>query len=75
MVLFLVKKGELEEIMSYAIHADDPSLYSVIYKDLENLIEVKLDEWLEISKEENIPPNRIMKVKKGSKTLFARTLR
>jgi hypothetical protein len=67
----MTRKGRLEEIFSRALYADDPTLYSVSYRDFENIVEVPLQEFLRLS--ENfavIPPNRILLVKKNGQILY-----
>jgi hypothetical protein len=67
----MTRKGRLEEIFSRALYADDPALYSVSYRDFENIVEVPLQEFLRLS--ENfavIPPNRILLVKKKGQILY-----
>jgi hypothetical protein len=67
----MTRKGRLEEIFSRALYADDPTLYSVSYRDFDNIVEVPLQEFLRLS--ENfavIPPNRILLVKKNGQILY-----
>ncbi len=67
----MVRKGRLEEIFSRALYADDPHLYSVSYRDFENIIEISLPEFVELSEDfEVIPQNRIVLVKKGDEVLY-----
>lgn len=67
----MVRKGKLGEIFSKALYADDAILYSVSYRDFENIIEVPLPEFLEISENfELIPQSRIVLVKKGIEILY-----
>lgn len=67
----MVRKGRLEEIFSKALYADDPHLYSVSYRDFENIIEISLPEFVELSEDfEVIPQNRIVLVKKGDDVLY-----
>jgi hypothetical protein len=42
----MTRKGRLEEIFSRALYADDAALYSVSYRDFENIVEVPLQEFL-----------------------------
>jgi hypothetical protein len=59
------KKGQLGEIFSKALYADNPDLYSVSYRDLDLIIEVPLPEFLRMSENfELIPSNRILVEKK-----------
>jgi hypothetical protein len=67
----MTRKGRLEEIFSKALYADDPSLYSVCYRDFENIVEVPLPEFLKLSENfELIPQNRITLVKKSGQILY-----
>ena len=67
----VARKGRLGEIFSKALYADDAILYSVSYRDFENIIEVSLPEFLEISENfELIPQSRIVLVKKGIEILY-----
>jgi hypothetical protein len=68
---FMTRKGILEEIFSKALYADDATLYSVTYRDFENIVEVPLQEFLSLSENFTlIPPNRILLVKKNGKVLY-----
>jgi hypothetical protein len=65
------RKGKLEEIFSKALYADDPSLYSVSYRDFESIAQVSLLEFLDLSENfELIPANRIMIVTRDGKELY-----
>ncbi|MGA7043534.1 MAG: DUF504 domain-containing protein [Nitrososphaeraceae archaeon] len=67
------KKGQLGEIFSKALYADNPDLYSISYRDFDSIIEVPLPEFLKISENfELIPSNRILEVKKGEIILYRR---
>lgn len=65
------KKGKLEEILSKALYADNPQLYSISYRDFESVIEVSLLEFLKISENfDVIPANRIIVVRKEGHELY-----
>jgi hypothetical protein len=65
------RKGKLEEIFSKALYADDPSLYSVSYRDFKSIAQVPLLEFLDLSENfELIPANRIMIVSRDGKELY-----
>ena len=65
------RKGRLEEIFSKALHADNPKLYSVVYRDFESLVEVTLDEFLVLSQDfAVIPASRIFRVRRGDTILY-----
>jgi hypothetical protein len=67
----LTRKGRLEEIFSKALHADDPSLYFVSYRDFESIVEVPLDEFVKLSENFSvIPASRITRVRRGDETLY-----
>ena len=50
----MTRKGRLEEIFSKALYADDAALYSVSYRDFENIVEVPLQEFLKLSEKSYI---------------------
>jgi hypothetical protein len=67
----VARKGRLDEIFSKALYADDAALYSVSYRDFENIVEVSLPEFVELSENfQVIPQNRIVLVKKGDQILY-----
>lgn len=67
----MARKGRLDEIFSKALYADDAALYSVSYRDFENIVEVSLSEFVELSKNfQIIPQNRIVLVKKADQILY-----
>ena len=67
------KKGRLEEIFSKAIYSDDPTLYSVYYRDFDSLLEVSLLEFVRASENfELIPASRVMRVTKDGKVLYSK---
>ncbi len=68
-----MRKGLLEEVISKAIYADDINMYTVCYRDMDELKEVTLKEFLELSENfQTIPASRIIYVKRGDKTLYAK---
>jgi hypothetical protein len=65
------RKGILEEILSKALYADDPHLYSISYRDFDSVVQVSLLEFLKISENfDVIPANRIIVVSKGGHELY-----
>jgi hypothetical protein len=67
----MARKGRLEEIFSKALYADDAALYSVSYRDFENIVEATLQEFVELSEYfQVIPQSRIVLVKKGHQVLY-----
>ncbi len=64
-------KGVLKEIISKALYADDPSLYTIGYRDLDQIRELPLLEFIKESDNFNlIPITRIVYVKKRDNILY-----
>jgi hypothetical protein len=69
-----MRKGRLEEIFSKALHADDPSLYLVSYRDFDSIAEVTLKEFVELSENFSvIPASRITRVRKEGEVLYEKS--
>jgi hypothetical protein len=67
-------KGRLEEIFSRALHADDPTLYFVSYRDFDAVAEVTLKEFVELSENFSvIPASRITKVRRQDEVLYVKS--
>ncbi|HYY66864.1 MAG TPA: DUF504 domain-containing protein [Nitrososphaeraceae archaeon] len=67
------RKGKLEEIISKALYADNPHLYSISYRDFESVVQVPLLEFLKISENfQVIPASRIIRVNKDGEILYKR---
>lgn len=67
----MARKGRLDEIFSKAQYADEPLLYSVSYRDFENIVEVPLPEFVQLSENfQIIPQSRIVMVKRGDQVLY-----
>jgi uncharacterized protein (UPF0248 family) len=65
------RKGSIREIISKALFYDDPSLYSVYYRDFKTVAQVTLKEFLESSNYlETIPVTRIIEIRKASQVLY-----
>jgi uncharacterized protein (UPF0248 family) len=65
------RKGRLEEILSKALYADNPDLYSISYRDFDLVVQVPLLEFLKISENfEVIPASRIIRVIKDGEVLY-----
>jgi hypothetical protein len=65
------RKGKLEEILSKALYADNPHLYSISYRDFDSVVQVPLLEFLKISENfDVIPASRIIVVSKGGQELY-----
>jgi hypothetical protein len=68
------RKGKLEEIISKALYADNPDLYSVSYRDFDSIVEVPLSEFIRVSENfEVIPYTRIFSVRKGNMILYSKS--
>lgn len=69
-----MRKGRLEEIFSRALHADDPALYFVSYRDFDAIAEVTLKEFVGLSENfSTIPASRIVRVRKGDQVLYEKS--
>jgi hypothetical protein len=67
----VTRKGRLDEIFSKALYADDATLYSVSYRDFENIVEVPLPEFVKLSENFTvIPQTRILLVRKHEQVLY-----
>ena len=67
----MARKGRLEEIFSKALYADDAALYTVGYRDFQNIVEVSLPEFVRLSENfQVIPQSRIVLVRKGDQVLY-----
>lgn len=70
-IIFVVKKGKIEEIFSKARYADDPSTYKVCFRDFDTIREVTLPDFIvESNNFETIPITRIEMIKKDNEILF-----
>lgn len=67
----MTRKGLLAEILSKARHYDDCENYRVGYRDYEQILEVPLSEFLDLSENfEKIPAGRIYFVKRNGLYLY-----
>lgn len=67
----MVRKGRLQEIISKAIYADDPKLYTIAYRDFNEIKEVSLPEFLQMSEDfQTIPASRIVSIKRLNQTVY-----
>lgn len=67
----MVRKGKLQEIISKAIYADDPKLYTITYRDFDEIKETSLTEFLQLSENfQTIPASRIVSVKRLNETIY-----
>ncbi|MGC2573650.1 MAG: DUF504 domain-containing protein [Candidatus Nitrosopolaris sp.] len=67
------KKGKLEEILSKAIHSDDPKLYWVYYRDFQSFVKVSLPEFLELSQNfQLIPAHRVKMITREEELLYSK---
>ncbi len=65
------RKGVLEEVLSRALHADNPKNYAVIYREFNRAKEIGLLEFLDLSENfKSIPASRIILVKKKNEVLY-----
>lgn len=75
-IIFVVKKGKIEEIFNKARYADDPAAYKVFFRDFNIIREVTLQDFIiESNNFETIPITRIEIIKKDDKILFKKLKR
>lgn len=68
------RKGTIREIITKAFYYDDPSLYKVLYRDFEAVVEVTLKDFLESSNFlETIPITRIVEIRKANQVLYRKS--
>ncbi len=73
-IIFMVKKGKIEEIFSKARFADEPNTYKVFFRDFNIIREVTLPDFIvESNNFETIPITRIEMIKKDDKILFEKS--
>jgi hypothetical protein len=64
-------KGVLREIISKALYADDPLLYTVGYRDLDQIKELSLPEFIKTSENFTlIPITRIRYIKRDREIIY-----
>ena len=67
----MVRKGQVSEIFSKALHHDNQESYQIGYVDLCTTKEATLTEFLKISENfEVIPASRIAYIRKGNEMLY-----
>jgi hypothetical protein len=67
----MTRKGLLAEILSKARHSDNCENYRVGYRDYEQILEVSLSEFLDLSENfERIPAGRIYFVKRNGLYIY-----
>ena len=70
----MARKGKLEEIFSKARFADEPSSYKIFYRDLDEIKELALPDFiLESDNFQTIPITRIVLIKKNNRILFRKS--
>jgi hypothetical protein len=69
------KKGKLEEILSKAIYADNPTMYIISYRDFNTIISIPLLEFIDISHNfEIIPATRIIQITKEERIIYKKRI-
>ncbi len=68
-------KGKISEIFSKARFSDDISLYTVEYRDMDDLKEISLSDYLERKETDDpIPEHRIQFIKRSGIILYEKSL-
>jgi hypothetical protein len=69
----MTRKGQLAEVLSKALYADDIELYSIGYRNYQSILEISLSEFIKISENfQGIPASRIYFVKRNGNYLYQR---
>jgi uncharacterized protein (UPF0248 family) len=72
----MTKKGELQEIISKALYADDASLYFITYRDYKDYKQINLSDFILISENfQTIPASRIIKIELKGQLLYEKKLK
>ena len=72
----MVRKGKVAEILSKAIHSDNPASYFVGYLDLGEIKKIPLLEFLKLSENfQVIPASRITFIMKENIVLYSKSNR
>ena len=67
----MVRKGKLQEILSKAMYADDPKLYTISYRDFDEIKQVPLQDFLKLSEDfQTIPASRIIYIKRSNEIIY-----
>lgn len=71
----MARKGVVAEILSRALHSDDPDLYSIGYLDFGVIKESALKEFLSLSENfQTIPASRIIHIRRDNQLLYSRKI-
>jgi uncharacterized protein (UPF0248 family) len=69
----MTKKGELEEWMSRIKYSNEnPDDYSIVFRDLNDFIEISFSKFITRLKEDSIPLHRISQIRKNKIPVFTR---
>ncbi|MGI0091724.1 MAG: hypothetical protein ACREBS_08445 [Nitrososphaerales archaeon] len=66
------KKGSLKETLSYAMHKDDPTLFSVNYRDRDAIKTETLSNFMAGEEFYDIPITRIVEIIRDGKVVWER---
>lgn len=56
------RKGSLKETLSYALHGDDPKLFSVSYRDKDKIRTDSLKDFMTMEELADVPLTRIVRI-------------
>ena len=65
-----MRKGSLSETLSYAMHKDDPRLYTVSYRDKDTVKTVSLLNFMTSEEFSDIPVTRIIQISKEESVVW-----
>ncbi|MDG6904232.1 MAG: DUF504 domain-containing protein [Nitrososphaerota archaeon] len=66
------RKGSLKETLSYALHGDDPKLFSVSYRDKEKIRTDALEDFVTKVEFSEIPLTRIVRIMREDEVVWER---
>ena len=64
------RKGSLEETLSYALYKEDAELFSLLYRDKDQIKTASLREFLESIEMSDIPLTRIVAIDKAGEVVW-----
>jgi uncharacterized protein (UPF0248 family) len=65
-----MRKGSLDETLSYAMYKDDPKFYSVTYRDKNTFKNESLTDFMTKEEFSDIPLTRIQEIRKGQRVVW-----
>jgi uncharacterized protein (UPF0248 family) len=64
------RKGSLKETLSYALHKDDPKLFTVSYRDKDKIKTDSLEDFMTKEEFSDIPLTRILQITRNGEVVW-----